>query len=236
MGPQAKSEYLALTRDRYLRAKSRTEKGRLLREAMSVTGYHRKALIRAWRRPERAERGRRRRGRARRYGPAVIRALKLIWVAAGYPWSARLKALLPLWLPWARKRLSLKPAPCWAKARCVCRKRSTACGPSCRFPCVGSIRITSYRGCQAYRSSLIWQFASNVHTHRVKRIPPLADVTFTIVTRSPSVAATELHTTLGSRRKVRALSTRSTPRRPWAKGSCRLVSWLPGSDDSRCRW
>jgi hypothetical protein len=29
---------------------------------------------------------------------------------AGYPWSARLKALLPLWLPWARKRLALAPA------------------------------------------------------------------------------------------------------------------------------
>ena len=53
MGPQAKSEYLAQTRDRYVRAQSRREKGRLLSEAMAVTGYHRKALIRAWRRPER---------------------------------------------------------------------------------------------------------------------------------------------------------------------------------------
>jgi hypothetical protein len=98
------------TRDRYLRAKTRKEKSRLLTEARSVTGYHRKALIRAWRRPERVGPARRRRGRARRYGPAVVRALKMIWEAAGYPWSARLKALLPLWVPWARKRLSLAPA------------------------------------------------------------------------------------------------------------------------------
>src|SRR5207245_2478882 len=28
----------------------------------------------------------------------------------GYPWSLRLKALLPLWLPWARRRLRLRPA------------------------------------------------------------------------------------------------------------------------------
>jgi transposase InsO family protein len=49
------------------------------------------------------------------------------------------------------------------------------------------------------------------------------------------VAATELHTTLRSRRKVRALSTRSRPRRPLAKGSVRLVSPLRGSGDSRCR-
>jgi hypothetical protein len=36
-----------------------------------------------------------------------VRALRAIWTVAGYPWSVRLKALLPLWLPWARKRLSL---------------------------------------------------------------------------------------------------------------------------------
>ena len=48
-------------------------------------------------------------------------------------------------------------------------------------------------------------------------------------------AATELHTTLRSRRKVRALSTRSHPRRLLAKGSVRLVSSLPGSGDSQCR-
>jgi hypothetical protein len=98
-------------RDRYVRAQTRPEKGRLLTEAMTVTGYHRKALIRAWRRPEPVDgRRRRRRGRARRYGPAAVRALKAIWTVAGYPWAVRLKALLPLWLPWARKRLSLSKA------------------------------------------------------------------------------------------------------------------------------
>ena len=45
-----------------------------------------------------------------RYGPEVVAALQTIWTAAGYPWSVRLKALLPLWLPWARKRLRLTPA------------------------------------------------------------------------------------------------------------------------------
>jgi hypothetical protein len=37
----------------------------------------------------------------------VVGALRVIWQAAGYPWSARLRALLPMWLPWARRRLSL---------------------------------------------------------------------------------------------------------------------------------
>jgi hypothetical protein len=110
VGPQAKTEYLAQMRDRYVRAQGRKEKSRLLAEAVSVTGFHRKAVIRAWRRRERLGRRRQPRGRVRRYGPAVVRALRAIWAAAGYPWSARLQALLPLWLPWARKRLALAPA------------------------------------------------------------------------------------------------------------------------------
>jgi hypothetical protein len=78
VGPQAKTEYLAQMRDRYVRAKGRKEKSRLLAEAVSVTGYHRKAVIRAWRRPERIGGSGRPRGRARRYGPAVVRALKTV--------------------------------------------------------------------------------------------------------------------------------------------------------------
>jgi hypothetical protein len=96
-------------RERYLGA-SRRVKGALLTEAMTVTGYHRKALIRAWRRPEGAPPPGPRPGRPTRYGPAVVRALRAVWMAAGYPWSRRLKALLPLWLPWARRRLALSPA------------------------------------------------------------------------------------------------------------------------------
>ncbi len=107
MGPQAQREYLGRMRERYVIA-TRREKSRLLDEAVAVTGRHRKGLIRAWRAvsPPR----RRRAGRPTRYGPAVVRALVAIWTAAGYPWSMRLKALLPTWLPWARRRLRLSPA------------------------------------------------------------------------------------------------------------------------------
>lgn len=107
MGPEAVREYLERMRERYLVA-SRAEKGRLLDEAVAVTSRHRKALIRCWRRPRRARR--RPGGRPTRYGPAVVRALVAIWTAAGYPWSVRLKALLPVWVPWARRRLGLTPA------------------------------------------------------------------------------------------------------------------------------
>jgi hypothetical protein len=95
-------------RDRYVRAPTRQARGILLTEAMAVTGYHRKALVRAWGRPERRRaRGQPRRVRRCHYTAAAVRALKAIWTAAGFPWSVRLKALLPTWLPWARKRLAL---------------------------------------------------------------------------------------------------------------------------------
>jgi hypothetical protein len=48
-----------------------------------------------------------RKGRRSSYGTKVISSLTAIWEAAGYPCSVRLKALLPLWLPWAIKRLAL---------------------------------------------------------------------------------------------------------------------------------
>ena len=117
MGPQARQEYLAQLRDRYLRT-ARREKGRMLTEAVTVTGYHRKAIIRAWQRPAARRARGPRRGRPTRYDAAVVRALRAIWTAAGYPWSRRLKALLPAWLPWARRRLALSPAT-EAKVRAI---------------------------------------------------------------------------------------------------------------------
>ena len=74
VGPQAIREYLARMRERYPQVK-REEKGRLLTEVCEVTGYHRKAAIRVLRRGE-PDRPRRRRGRAVRYAPAVIEALR----------------------------------------------------------------------------------------------------------------------------------------------------------------
>jgi len=100
VGPQARREYLARMRERYERAE-KAAKGRLLDEVCEVTGYHRKAAIRLLRRP--ARRRGRRRGRPVRYGPTVVGPLRQIWEAAGYPWSVRLRALLPAWLPWATR-------------------------------------------------------------------------------------------------------------------------------------
>jgi hypothetical protein len=89
---------------------SRLEKQRILDEFCKVTRYHRKSALRLLNGapPARAPRAPRRRPPT--YGPRVIQVLAAIWRAAGYPWSLRLKALLPLWLPWARPRFRLTPA------------------------------------------------------------------------------------------------------------------------------
>lgn len=96
VSPAGRREFLSRMRDRYEVAK-RAERSRLLTEAATMTGYHRKALIRHFTRPRAPSR--KRRGRPRQYGPAVVRALRTVWQAAGYPWAVRLRGLLPLWLP-----------------------------------------------------------------------------------------------------------------------------------------
>jgi hypothetical protein len=105
---RAKHEYVQAIYHRY-RGARRPEKQKMLNEFCQVTGHHRKHAIRLLNRPAPgAERPPRH--RAVTYSPAVIEALRVIWEAAGYPWSRRLKALLPLWLPWAHRRLRLRPA------------------------------------------------------------------------------------------------------------------------------
>ena len=81
----------------------------MLDECCQVTGYHRKYVLRRLNGPTPRAQLRPRR-RAATYSPALIEALAAIWEAAGYPWSVRLKALLPLWLPRARQRLRLTAA------------------------------------------------------------------------------------------------------------------------------
>lgn len=91
-------------RERYA-GSSRQERSLVLDEFCGVTGYHRKYAISLLRKPaDTAPAGPRRR-RGPTYSPAAIRVLERIWKAADYPWSVRLKALLPLWLPWARRHI-----------------------------------------------------------------------------------------------------------------------------------
>jgi hypothetical protein len=106
-----KWDYLRAIYGRY-RAGTREEKGRILDEFCRITGYHRKYAVRRLNGPPPGAEPPRRRRRGPSYDAAVIQALRAIWDAAGYPWSVRLKALLPLWLPWARRRFGLSAAVC----------------------------------------------------------------------------------------------------------------------------
>jgi len=104
MDAKACQQYAAEMRGRYRRA-DRAGRGRLLDEFTAVTGYHRKYAIGLLGREPQPRR--RSAGRASRFTDEVIEALVAFWRAADYPWSRRLAALIPIWMPRARIHLQL---------------------------------------------------------------------------------------------------------------------------------
>jgi len=104
MAGERLKEALTSFRRRY-RAASRQERSGLLNELCKLAGYHRKYAIGLLNAREEKTMNRPRRRRSPTYSQEAMKGLEAIWRAAGYPWSVRLKALLPLWLPWARKHL-----------------------------------------------------------------------------------------------------------------------------------
>ena len=88
-------------RKRY-HAAEREERSSLLDEFCEISGYHRKYAIGLLNRPDGEEADRPRRRRGVTYSSVAVGVVEAVWKTAGYPWSARLKALLPLWMPWAR--------------------------------------------------------------------------------------------------------------------------------------
>jgi hypothetical protein len=107
MGGKSRWDYLKAIYSRYKKV-SKPLRARILDEFCQVCGYNRKYAIRllngpAPQKPQPITA----KGRRPSYGAKVILTLSAIWEAAGYPCSARLKALLPLWLPWAIKHLAI---------------------------------------------------------------------------------------------------------------------------------
>ena len=86
-------EYTEAVRGRYLRA-LKNEKGRILDEFTKVTGCHRKAAIRLFRRGNQP-RTNKKPGRHRQYDATVARALRLAWEATDRLCSKRLHPFLP---------------------------------------------------------------------------------------------------------------------------------------------
>jgi len=110
MNGSSRREYLAVIYSRYRRA-GLQEKRVILSEFCRNTGYNRKYAIRLLNgpSPNRRREDPPRRHRSPSYSKGVIAVLGAVWEAAGYPCAVRLKALLPLWMPWVRKRF--RPTP-----------------------------------------------------------------------------------------------------------------------------
>jgi hypothetical protein len=93
---------------RYQRAKTRQEKKVILDEFCQTYDCHRKHAIRLLRGPAPEEGAPPRRGGGRRiYQGYVMKVLEEVWEASHYLWSTRLKAALPVWMPWIRERFTL---------------------------------------------------------------------------------------------------------------------------------
>ncbi len=109
MGNEARWEYFRVMYARYRQAEGKG-RCRILDEFCLTTGYNRKYAIRMLNGPPPPKKRRKRaRGRRPRYGPQVISIVAEVWKAAGHPWSVRLKALLPSWMPWIRQHYSMSP-------------------------------------------------------------------------------------------------------------------------------
>lgn len=109
MARRSKQEYLAVMWDRYQRA-DRVTRSALLDEVTRMCGYHRKYAIGLLprRQPPRL-RPRRVPHRRPTYSAEAISVLAWIWEQSGYLCATRLKAALPIWLPWVRQRRPLTP-------------------------------------------------------------------------------------------------------------------------------
>jgi len=97
MGIKSRREYLQTIIDRYQRV-GRKFKSKILDEFCAVCGYHRKHALRLLR--KRMRHRRRRSGPKPQYDALISAILKDIWLASDQLCSKRLKAALPLWLPY----------------------------------------------------------------------------------------------------------------------------------------
>jgi len=96
MGRKSKQEYLLAIWGRYQRV-GRRFKSKILDEFCEVCGYSRKYAIGLLNRKPRQRH--KRPGPRRRYDAEVLEPLKFLWLKSEQMCSKRLKAALPLWLP-----------------------------------------------------------------------------------------------------------------------------------------
>ena len=103
MGKNERQAYLKAIRTRYRRARKKA-KVTILDEFCSVCGYNRKYAIRLLNQRSRARKKRRPGPKAVYASPELLVALKRIWFASDQMCSKKLKAAIPLWLPFYATR------------------------------------------------------------------------------------------------------------------------------------
>jgi hypothetical protein len=103
---QSKREYLQAIRQRYLKA-SKESKSPILDEFCNNCGYNRKYAIRLLNVQNKPGRAKKSPGPKTRYQPKqVLTPLKRIWFATDQMCSKKLKAAIPLWLPFYEQQYS----------------------------------------------------------------------------------------------------------------------------------
>jgi hypothetical protein len=138
MKRSSRRDYLQKIYSQYHKS-STMERHHILDEFCTNCGYHRKYAIRLLNGPPpRPQPARRHRPRGATYGSRLISILRAVWEAADYPWSVRLKDLLPDWMPWIRQRFRLtaeRRSDCCASARAAsitgCKPTSVGSGGVC---------------------------------------------------------------------------------------------------------
>lgn len=95
MSTPTRREYFSILRERYRRSLSKTERSRIIEEAVFTSGLHRKSVIRVLNQKRSPEGGVPQLGRKRRYGESCIGLLKEFYRKSGYVCSDVLKSMIP---------------------------------------------------------------------------------------------------------------------------------------------
>lgn len=105
MSKKAKKEYLLEVRERYF-SSTKSEKQIIIDEFCKICGYNRKYAIRLINRNPENKKKAKKSGRPRKYHhPIILDFLKHLWICSNLVCSKRLKAMIPLWIPFFEKPL-----------------------------------------------------------------------------------------------------------------------------------
>jgi hypothetical protein len=96
MSTPTRREYFQILRERYRHALSKSERTKIIEEALASSGLHRKSVIRALNLTREREDRPPRLGRPRRYSRACVELLKRLYRASDYVCSDKLKAMFPV--------------------------------------------------------------------------------------------------------------------------------------------